>query len=72
MAKIVFDIEVSNELDGSHMNFEYEYDIDSNLTEVEAQEIADEIVSGADSRFYDEILSWISVNPSVSYIEMDE
>lgn len=72
MAKIVFDIELSNELDGSYMNFEYEYDIDPNLTESEAQEIADEIVSGGEASFYDEVLSWISINPSVSYIEMDE
>ena len=72
MHKIMFDIELSNELDGTSMNFEYEYEVDSDLTEDEVQDIADEITRGADYRFYDEILSWISINPSVSYIEMDE
>lgn len=72
MAKIVFDVEIANELNGSYMNFDYEYEVDDDMTEDEVQSLADDIVSGFDQSFYDEILSWISINPSVSYIEMDE
>jgi len=72
MHSIVFDVELSNELDGTSMNFEYEYEVDSDLTEDEVQEIANDIVGGFDHGFYDQVLSWISINPSVSYIEMEE
>ena len=72
MHSIVFDVELSNELDGTTMNFEYEYEVDSDLTEDEVQEIANDIVGGFDHRFYDEVLSCISIVPSVSYIEMED
>ena len=72
MHSIVFDVELSNELDGTTMNFEYEYEVDSDLTEDEVQAIADDIVSGRDSDFYEQILSCISINPSISYIEMED
>ena len=72
MHKIVFDVEISNEMDGSYMNFDYEYEVDSYLTEAEVQSFAEDITHGSDHSFYDAILSWISINPSVSYIEMED
>lgn len=74
MHKIVFDVEIANELDGSYMNFEYEYEVDSDMTEQEVHEFADGLICG-DGRshgFYDDIISWLSINPSVRYIEMED
>jgi hypothetical protein len=72
MHKIVFDVEIANELNGSYMNFDYEYEVDDDMTENEVHSLADDIASGFHQNFYDEILSWISINPSVSYIEMED
>ena len=72
MATIMFDIEIINEHNGSFMNFEYDYEImDPDLTEVDIQNIADDLAHGVDPDLYETILGNLSIIPRVSYIEMD-
>ena len=68
--KLVFDIELTNELDGTFMNFEYEHEIwEDDYTEQEIAELISELETGKNYEIYDTVLSNISINPRFSYKE---
>ena len=69
MATITFDIEIVNELDGSFMNFEYEYEVYDDMTTDEIEYLANELERGTDSDLYDTILSNISIVPRMIHID---
>jgi hypothetical protein len=70
MAYAYFDVEVTNELNGDTMNFEYSVDL-YDYNEEEVQEYATRIGDGDNHDLVREILDWISVTPRLTYVDKE-
>lgn len=72
MATLNFSIELINELTGHSLNFEYVHEFfDDDYTEEEVHEYANDLVSGRDPELYNDILSNISIVPTLDFVERD-
>ena len=68
MATLNFEVELIYEGTGHFLNFEMDWE-EWDVTEEEAREIADNIESGLNQDFYDEIMNNISIVPRLVSIE---
>jgi uncharacterized membrane protein len=73
MATINFEIELINELTGHTMDFEYTYETyGDDYTREEIDQLANDLISSRDPELYNEILSNISIVPSLDSVEYDD
>ena len=70
MSKLIFEVELINEMTGHFMNFEYEID-EYDMTVEELKDYAESLENGRESYLYDEILNNLSIVPRLIDIEYD-
>ena len=68
MATLHFEVELIYEGTGHFLNFDMDWE-EWDVTEEEAREVADNIESGLNQDFYDEIMNNISIVPRLVSIE---
>ena len=74
MAILSFSGEIINELDGSFMSFEFDYEVyeDSDMTREDVEQMGLDYASFADHEVLNYIMDNLSVSLSLENVEMDE
>lgn len=70
MSKLIFEVDLYNEMTGHSMNFEYEID-EYDMTLEELKDYAEDLETGKEPYLYDEVLGNLSVIPRLIAIEHD-
>ena len=74
MAILSFSGEIVNELDGSYLDFEFDYEVyeDAEMTRDEMEQLGKDYASFADTEVLDHILSNLSVILHLEDVRMDD
>jgi hypothetical protein len=72
MTTITFSVELIYEGTGHFMDFEYDYETWDDMTNEEAEALADDLASGRNSELFNEIMANISIVPTVENVVVDE